>query len=98
MPSDVRAEMHRTSAGWAAWEPRRASYLVAAATVSLSICLATHALLDHDAEGLSVLEFLVAFVALYFGAVAASRPGAVVVRHEGVELRRIRSVVIPWAE
>lgn len=98
LPTDVRGEMHRTAVGWAAWQPRRASCLMAAAMASGSISLMTHALLGRGSAWLSGFEFLLAFGALYAGLFAGSRPPAVVVKHEGVEIRHVRSILVPWEE
>ena len=97
-PTDVRGEMHRTAAGWATWLPRRSCYLLAAGTASLSIGMMSHALLDHGAGVVSALEFAVAFGGLYVGLFVASRPPGVFVKHEGVEIRRLRTVLVPWEE
>src|ERR1051326_6587046 len=92
MPSDVRGEMHRTAIGWAAWLPRRNSYCVAAAIAVASMWLMIQVALDPQPAAFAAAEILLALGALSVGLFSTSRPPAVVVRHEGVQVRHLRSV------
>jgi hypothetical protein len=105
-PVDVRAEMHRTAVGWAAWSPLRRRLLGAAglwcAAVGLVVFFTVRFGGRPGGSFAIIVAALFGAIPILRGSLDLARPDGVLVCAEGVVIRGNwvlwRSVLVPWAE